>query len=219
MRDAAASQRVLAVGNPTDMQYQEPGSDTPLRLAQLFAAETEAAYIASLFPGSKALLREQATADAVRAEMNAYSILHFATHSHISAEVPLLSAIMLAGGDALTVYDLMGLGLHADLVVLSGDRTGLGETTAGEDILGFTRALLGAGARMVLVSLWPTDDVATSILMSEFYRRLRDGKTPAAALQAAQNYLRTFSDDELERELERLNLNPKARSFDCPTAS
>src|SRR4051812_1111055 len=99
------------------------------------------------------------------------------------------SAVLLANGSALTVYELMGLHIDADLVVLSACRTGQGETTRGDDVLGLTRALLATGARAVVVSLWPVDDLAASILMGEFYRQLRDGKSPAMALAAAQTHL------------------------------
>jgi CHAT domain-containing protein len=200
--DAAPTQsrRILTVGNPADMRYQELGRAAPERLASLPAAEIEAAYIASLFPNSTALLGQQATAAAVRAAINDYSILHFATHGHLSADVPLLSAIMLAGGDTLTVYELMGLHMHADLVVLSACRTGQGATTPGDDVLGLTRALLSAGARAALVSLWPVDDVATSLLMGAFYRELQQGQPPRAALQLAQHYLRTLRPEDIARE-------------------
>jgi CHAT domain-containing protein len=213
----AQPQRVLAVGNPANMHYQAPGSSEPKELNSLPAAETEAAYIVSLFPGSKALLGAQATAKAVRAELHSYSILHFATHGHLSADVPLLSAIMLAGGDALTVYELMGLHLNADLVVLSACRTGQGETTAGDDVVGMSRAMLSAGARSVLVSLWPVADAATSILMGAFYRHLRDGDAPAEALRAAQQYLRTRSRDDLRGELAGLRAGLEQRGSDQST--
>jgi CHAT domain-containing protein len=44
-----------------------------------------------------------------------------------------------------------------------------------------------AGARRVIVSLWNVNDKATASLMQRLYAgMLRSGKTPAAALRAAQ---------------------------------
>lgn len=197
------SGRILAVGNPARMSYQPPLGGERQALSSLPAAATEAAFVASLFQ-SEALIGEQATEPAVRERLTTHSVLHFATHGHLSQEAPMLSSIMLAEGEALTVYELMGLRLDADLAVLSACRTALGETTGGDDVLGLTRGLLAAGARAVVVSLWPVNDVSTSLLMGNFYEHLQKGDLPAVALQAAQTYLRTLTADGIKKELDRL---------------
>ena len=64
-------------------------------------------------------------------------------------------------------------------------------------MLGFVQALVQAGARSVLVSLWPVDDAATALLMARFYENLL-GKRPgleaplgkAEALAEAKQWLR-----------------------------
>jgi CHAT domain-containing protein len=59
--------------------------------------------------------------------------------------------------------------------------------------MGLRAALLGAGARGVLVSLWPVDDNATRALMEHFYENLWNSKTlipPAEALTKAQQAVR-----------------------------
>jgi CHAT domain-containing protein len=180
--------RILAVGNPT---------------LNLPAAATEAAFVASLF-GQPALLGEAATERAVRERIPDCPLLHFATHGKLSEAAPLSSAIALAHGEELTVYELMGLRLNAELVVLSACNTGQGETTGGDDVLGLTRGLLGAGARAAVVSLWPVDDVSTSLLMGELYRHLRAGDAPAVALRAAQTYLRNLEPADVASELDKL---------------
>jgi CHAT domain-containing protein len=196
--------RILAVGDPKDMAYRPPLGGDARSLHQLPAAAVEAAYVASLFAEGKALIGDQATEEAVREQIAMYPLLLFATHGYLSEEAPLLSAILLADGEALNVYELMGLELRADLVVLSACRTALGEITGGDDVIGLTRGLLGAGARAAVVSLWPVNDVSTSLFMGEFYRQLQEGKTPAAALQAAQDYLRKLSPSAIVAELDQL---------------
>jgi CHAT domain-containing protein len=180
--------RILVVGNPT---------------GDLTAAATEAAYVASLY-NAQPLIGDDATEEAVRQRISDAELLHFATHGNLSATSPLASSLSLAGGDELTVYELMGLRLKARLVVLSACDTGRGEATGGDDVLGLARGLLAAGARAAVVSLWPVDDVATSLFMGEFYRSLRGGQSPAAALRAAQNSLRTLTPDGVSRELDAL---------------
>jgi CHAT domain-containing protein len=185
--------QVLAVGNPANMAYTPPLGGPPRPADSLREAATEARLVAELFPEGLALVDEEATQAAVRNCID-YPLLHFATHGYLSEEAPLLSAILLANGEALTVYELMGMRLHADLVVLSACNTAQGETTGGDDVLGLTRGLLAAGARAAVVSLWPVHDLATSLLMCAFYQALKAGEPPRKALQRAQLQLCGLSD-------------------------
>nr|WP_082409937.1 CHAT domain-containing protein [Methylomonas koyamae] len=193
-----AEAAVLAVGNPSNMAYQAPFAETATAQPALPAAATEAAYIASLFDKSQELIGPEATLAAVRQALPDCNVLHFATHGILAETAPLLSSILLADGAALTVQDLIGLRLNADLVVLSACRTGQGKTAGGDDVLGFSRGLLAAGARAAIVSLWPVDDLATSLLMAEFYRQLKAGAAPGLALQAAQNYLQALEPEAIK---------------------
>lgn len=196
--------RILAIGDPKDMAFHHPLTNEAVPAPSLSAAAAEATVVASLFPNGKALIGGQATECAVRKLLSNYPLLHFATHGVLSESAPLLSAILLADGEALNVYELMGLQLNADLVVLSACRTGLGEITGGDDVIGLTRGLLGAGARAAVVSLWPVNDLSTSIFMGEFYRQLRGEKPAAVALQAAQNYLRKLEPNQIKAEITKL---------------
>jgi CHAT domain-containing protein len=188
-RPAAAERPALVVGDPARMAYREPLSSAPVAPRPLRYAAVEAVYVASLTDG-ELLLREQATKQAVRDRISAARLLHFATHGHLSPEAPLLSSVLLADGESLTVYELLGVGLVADLVVLSACESGLGHVTGGDDVLGLSRGLLTAGARAAVVSLWPVNDLSTALLMREFYRHLLGGGSPATALRQAQIYLR-----------------------------
>jgi CHAT domain-containing protein/tetratricopeptide (TPR) repeat protein len=195
-----ASGPLLAVGDPSNMAAAAPAGGAPRPVASLPASAVEAAFVATLVPNGRVLLGDRATEAAVREGMPASRIVHLATHGVLSEDLPLLSSVLLANGESLTVLELMGLRLDADLVVLSACRTGLGDTTRGDDVLGLTRGLLAAGARSAIVSLWPVDDVSTSLLMGEFYRRLLDGQAPPVALQGAQNHLRTLTAAEIVDE-------------------
>jgi len=128
-----------------------------------------------------------------------YKIVHFATHGLINAEHPELSGIVLsmrkADGSAqngfLQLHDIYRLNLTADLTVLSACNTALGKDVKGEGLIGLTRGFMYAGSRSVVASLWEVDDSATAALMENFYSAmLRDGLTPAAALQSAKEAVR-----------------------------
>jgi CHAT domain-containing protein/tetratricopeptide (TPR) repeat protein len=137
-------------------------------------------------------------------ELSQYQILHFATHGFLNDRSPGESGLVLSqydeqinslqGDNFLSLTDVFNLNLPAELVVLSGCRTGLGANLRGEGLVGLTRGFMYAGAERVLVSLWSVDDEATAALMSRFYDELIDkNNSPAEALRAAQ--LQLLQDD------------------------
>ena len=112
----------------------------------------------------------------MKSEGDRYTIIHFATHGVFDLKEPLNSALLLApeqGSDGrLTVSDLYALKLDASLVTLSACETALGKVANGDDVVGFTRGLLYAGASSIVSSLWSVDDLATRDLMVDFYANL-----------------------------------------------
>jgi CHAT domain-containing protein len=71
-----------------------------------------------------------------------------------------------------------------ELLTLSACRTAAGDDRAA---LGLAGVAIKAGARSALASLWYINDPASSLLVTEFYHRLRGGKiSKAEALQQAQ---------------------------------
>jgi CHAT domain-containing protein len=128
-------------------------------------------------------------------ELSKYRYVHFATHGYLDTTRAGLSAIVLSLYDEqgkpqdgfLRTHDVYNLKLPAELVVLSACETGLGKDVQGEGLEGLTRGFMYAGARRVIVSLWNVNDKATASLMQRLYAgMLRNNKTPAAALRAAQ---------------------------------
>jgi CHAT domain-containing protein len=77
------------------------------------------------------------------------------------------------------------MGAGGALVVLSGCSTGVGGVYVGDEMLGLVRGFLYANAASLVVSLWAVNDPATAELMKIFYRLLREGRRPRAALREA----------------------------------
>ena len=200
----AGGQRAAPVTGAAEMiasNVQEPAksSDRDSALQRLPYTRQEAEAILALAPsiGRKAALGFEANrAAAMSEDLIKYRIIHFATHSFLDSMHPELSSIALSMFDRqgtpqngfLRAHEIFNLRLGAELVVLSGCRTGLGKEVKGEGLYGMTRGFMYAGSKRVLVSLWDVQDQATARLMSDFYRGLLGPKRPhtAAALRAAQ---------------------------------
>jgi CHAT domain-containing protein len=122
-------------------------------------------------------------------------LLHIAAHGTYDSASPLFSAIHLADGNGengqLNVdeiqseLDLSGV----NLVVLSACRSGVGNRSGGDEIVGLTRSILYAGSPGVIATLWNISDSATPPLIEKFYDHLLAGETAADALRAAQTEL------------------------------
>jgi CHAT domain-containing protein/tetratricopeptide (TPR) repeat protein len=176
-------------------------SQSRIQIPRLPGTRLEAEGILTLVPATeskKALDFEANRTLATSDELKRYRFLHFATHGFLNNVHPELSGIVLSMVDAqgrpqdgfLRTHDVFNLDFSADMIVLSACETGLGKEITGEGVIGLTRAFMYAGAARVLVSLWNVDDDATKELMVHLYTDvLKEGKTPAAALRAAQVYL------------------------------
>jgi CHAT domain-containing protein/tetratricopeptide (TPR) repeat protein len=197
--DARLARRVAHFAPPTSVvRSAEDVGITEASLPRLPFSRREATAIARLAP--KEAVRLALDFDASRAlitdpDLGRYRYLHFATHGFLNSSRPELSGLVLSLVDRegrtqegfLTAADIFTLKLSADLVVLSGCRTALGQEVRGEGLLGLTRAFLYAGAGSVVASLWRVDDAATAELMAELYRGLLNkGLRPSAALRQAQ---------------------------------
>ncbi len=199
-KGAVPARRVLAVGDPAFVAAPITAPGAPDLRAATFTplpeTRSEIDAVAQGFPadGRVVLLGSDATRERVLASgLSAFSHIHLATHGILAGEVASLRepALVLTGdGDEdgfLTMSDVSGMDLAAELCVLSACNTGSGKVVGGEGVMGLSRAFLRAGSRHVLVSLWPVDSAATEQLMVVFYRELAAGAPAALALRSAKD--------------------------------
>jgi CHAT domain-containing protein/tetratricopeptide (TPR) repeat protein len=189
-----AVSRALLVGDPSP-PMSDPGDE---ELASLPWARREVTEIgAVLGPRRAQVITEQnATEARVRSEIESADLLHFATHGVIRQSESMSSFLALArpadiagAGKAdgkLTADEVYGLHLHADLVVLSACGTALGPMSAGDGVIGFTRAFLYAGARSVIATEWNVPDQTGYEVMRRFYRFRKASNDTSEALREAQ---------------------------------
>ncbi|WP_089936149.1 CHAT domain-containing tetratricopeptide repeat protein [Candidatus Entotheonella palauensis] len=147
----------------------------------------------------------------LKALESAPKILHLATHGFylrdrpLGAERPLvLSGLSLAGanqglrgqigpdGEDGILYSLevLGLNLHGtELVSLSACNTGQGVVDYAEGVYGLVRAFCIAGARRVLMTLWPVGDDHAKDFMVAFYERWLQQPVSDPAKALRETYL------------------------------
>jgi hypothetical protein len=167
-RPRAAHGRALVIGNPT---------------GDLAFADAEATVVADVL-GTEALAGARAAKADVLARISHAETVHLASHAAFVPGEPLESGVQLADG-VLTAREVMQRHLQADLVVLSACDTGQSEALAGDELAGLAQAFLYAGARSLIVSLWPVNDTATAALMVALYESLARGADKGDALARA----------------------------------
>jgi len=149
--------------------------------------------VASAWPRVTVLAGREATGQELRRQIGKFDILHVASHAVFRRDNPAFSLLKLADG-WLTVADLGELARGAQMVTLSACETGLGGLSVGDEVVGLTRGILGAGCSTVVASLWPVSDDTTARLMGRFYADLQNGTAAADALRSAMLAVRSEHD-------------------------
>ena len=144
----------------------------------------------------------------VTRQLRDHSIVHVSCHGYFDERTPLGSGLVLSNKTSkaprdlsklamphrqpylLTAEELMRSGFAPDLVTLSACSAGLQQVrNRGDELEGFSRALLLAGARTAVLGMWNLDQVSSREFFRSFYRHLSaDGQRMPKwrALSAAQ---------------------------------
>ena len=202
--------RLLALGDPAydaeatidqmigrDLLLATRGSEELGMFVALPETRAEVDAISRHFPDRATLLVGSAATESALKGRNLaeYDYLHFATHGVLGGEVPGIDepSLILSFEDDedgfLSASEVSRFSLDAELAVLSACNTGSGRYFRGEGLMGIGRAFMVAGAKQVLVSLWPVDSFATQALMESFYEWLAKGESSSGALMKAQQEL------------------------------
>jgi CHAT domain-containing protein len=155
-------------------------------VADLFVARDSSAKVKLLLgpDGSAATLRGLWGSGA--------DVVHFATHALADLRQPLASLLVLPATDAggaptyLTAGQVEGWRGDIDLVFLSACESAIGPPRFAGGMPGLQGAFLRAGARGVIATLWPIEDVLAQEFSEDFYRRFTGGETAVRALGETQ---------------------------------
>ena len=152
--------------------------------------EKELSSVRELY-GGEVLLNRKFVVPAVETQMkeHIFSVMHIASHGVVEDTIE--NSFVLAYDDKITMdrlAQMIGVAQFRksplELLTLSACETAVGDDRAA---LGLAGMAVKAGARSALATLWFIDDEATSQLISEFYRQLKDPMiSKAVALQRAQ---------------------------------
>ena len=177
-----------------------------LEFSPLPETETEVKSIANLFRTKPEppdiLLNVFANETHLRkSKLTNYRHIHFATHADLPGKVQginepfiLLGQVENKGKDDgfLTMSEVLGLKLNADMVVLSACLTGRGKMIEGEGVFNFARAFHHAGAKSVMVSLWEVASKEAVEYMGIFYKCIKSGKTRVESLRLARKKIKSM---------------------------
>lgn len=168
------------------------------KLPPLNTFDRETRTIREIFGTNATVMANMSDQEAVLKTMALldYDIVHFSTHGiYLNENVEFSGLIFPLKANSpednvLRTSEIEALNLSSSLVVLSSCESGRGTDFAGEGVYGVCQAFVVAGARSLIVTLWPIDDEASSdVFMRPFYSELRQGKTVPSALQHAKEQL------------------------------
>lgn len=165
------------------------------RLPHLRGAVEETKACAALF-GTEPVLNQAATKERVLEALRSSRYVHIAAHGEHNVDAPTFQVVHLAPDEAgdgrLFAYELLTEDLTGlQLVTLGACETGLGRIDRADNLRGIPAALLLAGVRNVIATMWPIFDQASNCFFSCLYEQLADGRDVWDAYHTAQHLTRT----------------------------
>jgi CHAT domain-containing protein/tetratricopeptide (TPR) repeat protein len=187
--DSASNANVLVIANPAI------AGRSAVHFPPLADSLREADAIRASFVNSQVLEGRAASIDSLTRELPRADIVHFAGHGYGGSG---FGALLFAPKDPATAdFQLLRAGdmrgmdwSRCRLAVLSACASAEGETHGAHNPDSLIRALARAGVSRVAASLWNVDSTASAELMKQFYSGLKNGRSPAVALRAAQQTVR-----------------------------
>ncbi|HEX6818558.1 MAG TPA: CHAT domain-containing protein [Ktedonobacterales bacterium] len=169
--------------------------------------EAEAQTLAKLGGDTRRVrLHEQATREWLLEALRTAEVVDACCHGEFDPLDFLSSRLLLAGGERLTLGELLGGATIVDglrLLILSACQTGILDLRGARDeVRSLAAGMLQAGAQAVLGTQWSVDDKATYLLMVRFAQEWfsrRDREPPASALARASRWLRGVTNRELRK--------------------
>jgi tetratricopeptide (TPR) repeat protein/CHAT domain-containing protein len=191
-------QSLLSIEAPNTLGYKE------LKSTKL---ETEA--ITQMFINMKRIVGEKATKQEIESEIKNYNILHFTGYIADNTIHPQKSALLLAESDTLTLEEISDRTLaNYNLITLSaGEIVSINQQNNQQIITSrytseyveIITVLMKQGVNHIVSTQWMVEPGANALLMVEFYRKLKEGKSATIALNEATIWLKELTVGDLKK--------------------
>ncbi|MEV6846174.1 CHAT domain-containing protein [Actinoplanes sp. NPDC051411] len=176
----------------------DPEATGPMRLP---AMRTLGDVVKATFPAGPApLFGADATPEAFRCLPPA-ELVFLGCHGKADPAAPLRSRIELTGG-MVTLDEVLRLRLPARLAIAAACDTAAVGLDLPDEVVSLATGLVQAGAAAVIASMWECDELATAVVLVEFFR-LSAERPPAVALRDAQRLVRDSTLRELRQRWEK----------------
>lgn len=140
--------------------------------------------IADVIPG-EFIMGAKARKETFLRNAPGHNILHLAIHG-VSSDNDIYNSYLQFRDEKLYAHELYGYQLDANLTVLSACETGYGKVSTAEGVYSIARGFFYAGAKSLLMTLWPINDGENVPLIREFYKHVDRGEYSSSALHMSQ---------------------------------
>ncbi|GIK73283.1 MAG: hypothetical protein BroJett021_22710 [Chloroflexota bacterium] len=200
---------LLAIGNPQRSVH-------PALFTDWLAEEA-----ARLAQSDAVLLHDAATVAAVESALAAAPPAHllFGCHGSFSVAEPLRSGLALADGDLTLGRLLDQLRLDGvELATLCACQTAITDfRRAPDEVIGLPAALLQAGVRGVVGTLWSVEALPTVLLLRRYLTAMAGGEAALTALRTAVRWLRTLPQAEAKAQIQIVraskHIDPRSAAY------
>jgi len=165
---------LLAIANPRDPR----GRALPGAVAEARALESRYRHVR--------VIESPRDNDAALRALEGAGAAHVAAHADFDPASPWRSALQLGPGEPVRARDLLARRLRTELVVLAACETAGGRARGTGGMEGLSTALLCAGTRGVIATLWPVEDRLARRFAEAFYEAAEGAPDAGTALVRAR---------------------------------
>lgn len=178
--------------------FTEFQNDDSLKSIQLPGAIKEVDNILKMYRGEiKSTIKSYGNLEKSLGEKR---IMHFAMHSYAQGASNENAYLLLENTKNSTIsnklydYEISQIRSSSPMVTLSSCESGLGKYYSGEGMMSLSRSFLISGAESVINTYWPINDKSSSMIITEYYRNLKRGRSKSKAMQHSKmTYLKNAS--------------------------